>query len=137
MFVLEQMNTVSEVGCITGSQFGDIGNLLFEKGGKYFAVTSYNVVYIYSFPTMEHVYYFCDNIEPIGDITRYHINDLSFTTDKKIVITTCNNSQIIQRFYNDFSKKMEIEFVRNYKYSINHLIAPEIQTNENHFPAQP
>jgi WD40 repeat protein len=137
MFVLEQMNTVAEIGCIIGSQFGDITNIVFEKSGKYFAVTSYNVVYIYSFPTMEHIYYFCDNIEPVGDITRYHISDLSFTNDKKIVITTCNNKQVIQRFYNDFSKKMEIESVRNYKYSINHLLAHETPTNENHFPAQP
>jgi WD40 repeat protein len=137
MFVLEQMNSVAEVGCITGSQFGDIKNLMFEKSGKYFALTCYNVVYIYSFPTMEHVYYFYDNIEPLADDTRYHISDLSFVNDKKIVITTCNNNQIIQRFYNDFSKTMEIEYVRNYKYSINHLLAPEIQTNENHFPAQP
>ena len=88
---------------------------------------------------MEHVYYFCDNIEPVGDITRYHISDLSFTNDKKMVITTSNNKQIIQRFYNDFSKTMEIDSVKNYKYSINHLLAHETPTptNENHFPAQP
>jgi len=137
MFVLEQMNTVAEVGCTTSSQIGDIKNIIFEKNGKYFAVTRYNMVYIYSFPGMEEVYCFNDNIEPLADNTRYHINDLNFTNDKKIVITTCNNKQIIQRFYNEFSKMMEIESVKNYKYSVNHLLAYETPTNENHFPAQP
>jgi hypothetical protein len=137
MFVLDQMNTVSEFGCTSNSQVRDICNLVFEKSGKYFAVTGYNVVYIYSFPGMEEVYWFNDNIEPLADNTRYHINDLSFTTDKKIVITTCNNKQIIQRFYNDFNKTMEIESVKNYEYSINHLLAHETPTNENHFPAHP
>jgi WD40 repeat protein len=132
MFVLEQMNTVAEVGCTSGSPIGDIGNLAFEKNGKYFAVTRYNVVYIYSFPEMEEVYWFNDNIEPLVDHTRYYISNLIFTTDKKIVITTCNNKQIIQRFYNEFTKTMEIEFVKNYEYSVNHLL-----THESHFPAQP
>ena len=125
MFVLEQMNTVVEIGNIIGSQFGEISNIVFEKSGKYFAVTCYNVVYIYSFPGMEEVYWFNDNIEPLADNTRYHISDLSFVIDKKIVITTCNNKQIIQRFYNEFSKTMEIESVKNYDYSVNHLLAHE------------
>lgn len=137
MFVLEQMNTVAEVGCTSDSQIGDIGNLAFEKNGKYFAVTRYNMVYIYSFPGMEEVYWFNDNIEPLADNTRYHISDLSFTNDKKIVITTSNKKQIIQRFYNEFSKTMEIESVKNYEYSVNHLIAHETLTIENHFPAHP
>jgi len=124
-FVLEQMNTVSEVGCTFRSQVGDMGNLVFEKSGKYFATTSYNLVYIYSFPGMEEVYCFSDNIEQLADNTRYHISDLSFLNDKKIVITTCNNKQIIQRFYNEFSKNMEIESVKNYEYSVNHLLAHE------------
>ena len=135
MFVLEQMNSVFEVGCTSQSQFGDMTNLVFEKSGKYFAATGYNLVYIYSFPEMELVYCFSDNIEQLADNTRYHISDLCFTNDKKIVITTCNNKQIIQRFYNDFTKTMNIESVKNYEYSVNHLLAPEIQTNENHFPA--
>ncbi len=125
MFVLEQMNTVVEIGNIIGSQFGEISNIVFEKSGKYFAVTCYNVVYIYSFPGMEEVYWFNDNIEPLADNTRYHISDLSFVIDKKIVITTCNNKQIIQRFYNEFSKTMEIESVKNYDYSVNTLLAHE------------
>jgi hypothetical protein len=125
LFVLEQMNTVAEVGCTFRSQVGDMGNLVFEKGGKYFAATSYNLVYIYSFPGMEEVYCFSDNIKPLADATRYHISDLSFTIDKRIVITTCNNKQIIQRFFNDFSKTMEIESVKNYDYSVNHLLAHE------------
>jgi uncharacterized protein YerC len=74
---------------------------------------------------MEEVYWFNDNIEPLADITRYHISDLSFVIDKKIVITTCNNKQIIQRFFNDFSKIMEIESIKNYEYSVNHLLAHE------------
>ena len=126
MFVLEQMNTVVEVGNIIGSQIGDMSNLVFEKSGKYFAATSYNLVYIYSFPWMEEVYWFSDNIEPVSDNTRYHINDLSFINDKKIVITTCNNKQVIKRFYNEFSKNMEIESVKNYDYSVNNLLAHEI-----------
>ena len=113
MFVLEQMNTVAEVGCTFRSQVGDMGNIVFEKSGKYFAATSYNLVYIYSFPGMEEVYCFSDNIEPLADNTRYHISDLSFVIDKKIVITTCNNKQVIKRFYNEFSKNMEIESVNN------------------------
>ena len=125
MFVLEQMNTVAEVGCTFRSQVGDMGNLVFEKSGKYFAATSYNLVYIYSFPGMEEVYCFSDNIEPLADTTRYHISDLSFTIDKRIVITTCNNKQIIQRFFNEFSKTMEIESIKNYEYSVNHLLAHE------------
>ena len=125
MFVLEQMNTVVEVGNIIGSQIGDMSNLVFEKSGKYFAATSYNLVYIYSFPWMEEVYWFSDNIEPVSDNTRYHINDLSFINDKKIVITTCNNKQVIKRFYNEFSKNMEIESVKNYEYSVNNLLAHE------------
>ena len=125
LFVLEQMNTVAEVGCTFRSQVGDMGNLVFEKGGKYFAATSYNLVYIYSFPGMEEVYCFSDNIEQLADTTRYHISDLSFTIDKRIVITTCNNKQIIQRFFNDFSKTMEIESIKNYEYSVNHLLAHE------------
>jgi WD40 repeat protein len=125
MFVLEQMNTVMEVGCISRSQIGEMNNLMFEKSGKYFAATGYNMVYIYSFPGMEDVYCFRDNIEPVNDITRYHISDLSFVIDKKIVITTCNNKQVIKRFYNEFSKNMEIESVKNYEYSVNHLIAHE------------
>jgi len=137
LFVLEQMNTVAEVGCTSNTQYGDITNLVFEKSGKYFAATRYNIVYIYSFPTMEEVYWFNDNLEPLNDNTRYHISDLSFIIDKKIMITTCNNKQVIQRFYNDFSKTMEIESVKNYKYSINHLLAHETPINENHFPAQP
>lgn len=137
MFVLEQMNTVAEVGCTSRSQIGDMGNLVFEKSGKYFAATGYNVVYIYNFSGMEEVYWFNDNIEPLADNTRYHIRDLSFTNDKKIVITTCNNKQIIQRFYNEFSKNMEIESVKNYEYSVNNLLAHETPTNENHFPAHP
>lgn len=137
MFVLEQMNSVAEIGCTSGSQIGDIKNIIFEKSGKYFALTRYNMVYIYSFPEMEEVYWFNDNIEPLTDNTRYHISDLNFTTDKKIVITTCNNKQIIQRFYNEFSKTMEIESVKNYKYSVNHILAHETTTNENHFPSQP
>ena len=96
MFVLEQMNTVVEIRCTSNSQIGDIRNIMFEKSGKYFAATGYNLVYIYSFPEMEEVYYFIDNIKPIGDNTRYHINDLNFVIDKKIVITTCNNKQVIQ-----------------------------------------
>jgi WD40 repeat protein len=137
MFVLEQMNTIAEVGCTFSSQAGEMRNLVFEKSGKYFAATGYNLVYIYSFPGMEEVYCFSDNIEPLADNTRYYISDLSFTTDKKIVITTCNNKQIIQRFYNEFTKTMEIESVKNYEYSVNHLLAHETHTNENHFPAQP
>ena len=137
MFVLEQMNSVAEMGCTSGSPIGDIGNLVFEKTGKYFAATRYNVVYIYSFPGMEEVYWFNDNIEPMADNTRYHITDMNFTNDKKIVITTSNNKQIIQRFYNEFSKTMEIESVKNYKYSVNHLLAHETPMNENHFLAQP
>lgn len=137
MFVLEQMNSVAEVGCTSGSPIGDIGNLVFEKTGKYFAVTRYNIVYIYSFPEMEEVYWFNDNIEPLTDNTRYHITDMNFTNDKKIVIITCNNKQIIQRFYNEFSKTMEIESVKNFKYSVNHLLAHETPMNESHFPAQP
>jgi len=137
MFVLEQMNSVAEIGCTSGSPIGDIGNLVFEKTGKYFAATRYNVVYIYSFPEMEEVYWFNDNIEPIADNTRYHITDMNFTNDKKIMIITCNNKQIIQRFYNEFSKTMEIESVKNYKYSVNHLLAHETPMNENHFLAQP
>lgn len=129
MFVLEQMNTVMEVGCISRSQIGEMNNLMFEKSGKYFAATGYNMVYIYSFPGMEDVYCFRDNIEPVSDITRYHISDLSFVTDKKIVITTCNNKQVIQRFYNEFSKNMEIESVKNYEYSVNHLLAHETPIN--------
>ena len=125
MFVLEQMNTVAEIGCTTGSQIGDIKNIIFEKSGKYFAVTRYNMVYIYSFPGMEEVYCFSDNIEPLADTTRYHIRDLSFVIDKKIVITTCNNKQVIKRFYNEFSKNMEIESVKNYDYSVNNLLAHE------------
>ena len=125
LFVLEQMNTVAEVGCTFRSQVGDMGNLVFEKGGKYFAATSYNLVYIYSFPGMEEVYCFSDNIEQLADTARYHISDLSFTIDKRIVITTCNNKQIIQRFFNDFSKTMEIESIKNYEYSVNHLLAHE------------
>jgi WD40 repeat protein len=125
MFVLEQMNTVMEVGCISRSQIGEMNNLMFEKSGKYFAATGYNMVYIYSFPGMEDVYCFRDNIEPVSDITRYHISDLSFVIDKKIVITTCNNKQVIKRFYNEFSKNMEIESVKNYEYSVNHLLAHE------------
>ena len=137
MFVLEQMNTVAEVGNIIGSQIGEMRNLVFEKSGKYFAVTGYNLVYIYNFPGMEEVYCFSDNIEPLADNTRYHISDMSFTTDKKIVITTCNNKQVIKRFYNEFSKNMEIESVKNYGYSVNNLLAHETPTNENHFPAHP
>jgi choline kinase len=72
---------------------------------------------------MEEVYWFSDNIEPVSDITRYHINDLSFITDKKIVITTCNNKQVIKRFYNEFNKNMEIESVKNYDYSVKNLLA--------------
>jgi WD40 repeat protein len=113
MFVLEQMNTVVEVACTSRSQIGEMSNLVFEKGGKYFAATGYNLVYIYSFPSMEEVYYFRDNIEPINDITRYHISELSFVIDKKIVITTCNKKKRIQRYYNEFSKNMEIESVNN------------------------
>ena len=94
-------------------------------------------MYIYSFPSMEDVYCFRDNIEPVSDIARYHINDISFTIDKKIVITTCNSKQVIQRFYNDFSKTMDIEYVKNYEYTVNHLLAHETPTNENHFPAHP
>ena len=137
IFVLEQMNTVAEVGCMSSSQIGDMGNLIFEKNGKYFAATGYNVVYIYSFPEMEEVYWFNDNIEPLADNTRYHINDMSFVIDKKIVITTCNKKQVIQRFFNDFNRTMEIESVKNYEYSINHLLAHETPkpTNENHFHA--
>lgn len=127
MFVLEQMNTVVEIGNIIGSHFGEISNFVFEKSGKYFAVTCYNLVYIYSFPGMEEVYRFNDNIEPLADNTRYHISDISFVIDKKIVITTCNNKQIIQRFYNEFSKTMEIESVKNYDYSVNNLLAHETQ----------
>jgi WD40 repeat protein len=123
MFVLEQMNTVVEVGNIIRSQIGEMSNLVFEKSGKYFAATGYNIVYIYSFPGMEEVYWFSDNIEPVSDITRYHINDLSFITDKKIVITTCNNKQVIKRFYNEFNKNMEIESVKNYDYSVKNLLA--------------
>ena len=78
-----------------------------------------------------------DNIEPMADNTRYHITDMNFTNDKKIMITTSNNKQIIQRFYNEFSKTMEIESVKNYKYSVNHLLAHETPMNESHFPAQP
>ena len=78
---------------------------------------------------METVYCFRDNIEPITDFTRYHINDLGFTNDKKIVITTCNNKQIIQRFYNDISQKMDIDFVKNYEYTVNHLQAHETPTS--------
>jgi WD40 repeat protein len=137
MFVLEQINSVVEVGCISSSQIGDMSNLVFEKSGKYFAATGYNMVYIYSFPSMEDVYCFRDNIEPVSDIARYHINDISFTIDKKIVITTCNSKQVIQRFYNDFSKTMDIEYVKNYEYTVNHLLAHETPTNENHFPAHP
>jgi WD40 repeat protein len=125
MFVLEQMNTVVEVGNIIRSQIGEMSNLVFEKSGKYFAATGYNLVYIYSFPGMEEVYCFSDNIEPLADITRYHISDLSFVIDKKIVITTCNNKQIIKRFYNEFSKNIEIESVKNYDYSVNNLLAHE------------
>ena len=125
MFVLEQMNTVAEVGCTFRSQVGDMGNIVFEKSGKYFAATSYNLVYIYSFPGMEEVYCFSDNIDPLVDTTRYHISDLSFVIDKKIVITTCNNKQVIKRFYNEFSKNMEIESVKNYDYSVNNLLAHE------------
>jgi WD40 repeat protein len=125
MFVLEQMNTVAEVGCTFRSQVGDMGNIVFEKSGIYFAATSYNLVYIYSFPRMEEVYCFSDNIEPLVDTTRYHISDLSFMIDKKIVITTCNNKQVIKRFYNEFSKNMEIESVKNYDYSVNNLLAHE------------
>jgi hypothetical protein len=88
-------------------------NLVFEKSGKYFAATGYNIVYIYSFPGMEEVYWFYDNIEPVSDITRYYISDLSFVIDKKIVITTCNKKQVIKRFYNELSKTMEIESVKN------------------------
>jgi WD40 repeat protein len=135
MFVLEQMNSVVEVGCTNESQIGDMSNLVFEKGGKYFTATGYNLVYIYSFPSMEKIYWFNDNIEPLADNTRYSINDLNFIIDKKIVITTCNNKQVIQRFYNDFSKIMDIEYVKNYEYTVNHLLAHETPTNENHFPA--
>jgi WD40 repeat protein len=125
MFVLEQMNTVVEVGNIIRSQIGEMSNLVFEKSGKYFAATGYNLVYIYNFPGMEEVYCFSDNIEPVSDITRYHISDLSFVIDKKIVITTCNNKQVIKRFYNEFNKNMEIESVKNYDYSVNNLLAHE------------
>ena len=127
MFVLEQMNTVAEVGCTSSSQIGEIANLVFEKSGKYFTATGYNVVYIYSFPGMEEVYSFNDSLESVGNNTRYHISDLSFVIDKKIVITTCNNKQIIQRFYNEFSKTFEIDSVKNFAYSVNHLIAHETQ----------
>jgi WD40 repeat protein len=129
IFVLDQINTIAEVGCTSKIQTGEIGNIIFEKNGKYFAVTGYNMVYIYSFPGLEEVYCFNDNIEQLVDNTRYYISDLSFTTDKKIVITTCNNKQIIQRFYNEFSKTMEIELVKNYEYSVNHLIAHETPIN--------
>lgn len=129
IFVLDQMNAVMEIACTSGSQIGEIRNIVFEKSGKYFAVTGYNLVYIYSFPGLEEVYCFSDNIEPLVDNTRYNISDLSFIIDKKIIIATCNNKQIIQRFYNDFSKKMEIEFVKNYEYSINHLLAHETPIN--------
>jgi WD40 repeat protein len=137
MFVLDQINQLAEVGYINSNQIGELRNLIFEKGGKYFAVTCYNLVYIYSFPEMEEVYCFKDNIEQLADNTRYYITDLSFIIDKKIVITTSNNKQIIQRFYNDFNKTMDIEFVKNYEYSVNHLIAHETPTNESHFPALP
>lgn len=125
MFVLEQMNTVAEFGGTSSCQVGDMSNIVFEKSGKYFAATGYNVVYIYSFPELEEVYSFNDNIEPVVDNTRYHISDISFVIDKKIVITTCNNKQVIQRFYNDFNRTMEIESVKNYEYSVNHLLAHE------------
>jgi hypothetical protein len=78
---------------------------------------------------METVYCFRDNIEPVADFTRYHINDLGFTNDKKIVITTCNNKQIIQRFYNDISQTMDIDFVKNYEYTVNHLQAHDTPTS--------
>ncbi len=68
-------------------------NLVFEKSGKYFAATGYNIVYIYSFPGMEEVYWFYDNIEPLADNTRYYISDLSFVIDKKIVITATANAK--------------------------------------------
>ena len=136
IFVLDQINQVAEVSYKNLNRIGEIGNLVFEKSGKYFAVTSYNMVYIYSFPGMEEVYCFSDNIEPLADNTRYYISDINFVIDKKIVITTANNKQIIQRFYNDFNKTMDIEFVKNYEYSVNHLIAHETPTNENHFPVQ-
>ena len=125
MFVLEQMNTVAEFGGTSSCQVGDMSNIVFEKSGKYFAATGYNVIYIYSFPELEEVYSFNDNIEPVVDNTRYHISDISFVIDKKIVITTCNNKQVIQRFYNDFNRTMEIESVKNYEYSVNHLLAHE------------
>lgn len=129
IFVLDQINTIAEVGCTYGNQIGEMRNLIFEKSGKYFAVTGYNLVYIYSFPGLEEVYCFSDNIEPLVDNTRYYISDLSFIIDKKIVITTCNNKQIIQRFFNEFSKTMEIETVKNYEYSVNNLLAHETPVN--------
>ena len=129
LFVLDQMNTIAEVSCTINSQIGDMANLVFEKSGKYFAATGYNMVYIYSFPGMEEVYSFRDNIEQLVDNTRYYISDLIFTIDKKIVITTCNNKQIIQRFYNDFNKLMDIESIKNYEYSVNHLLAHETPIN--------
>jgi len=129
LFVFDQMNKITEIRC-SECQYGDVNNLVFDKtGGEYLAATSYNLVYIYSFPTMEKVYCFSDNIEPVGDITRYHINDLGFTNDKKLVITTCNNKQIIQRYYNDFNKTMDIEFVKKYEYTVNHLQAHETPTS--------
>lgn len=129
LFVLDNMNKITETGC-SACQSGDVNNLVFDKnGGEYLAATSYNSVYIYNFPTMDIVYCFRDNIEPVADFTRYHINDLVFTNDKKVVITTCNNKQIIQRFYNDISQKMDIEFVKNYDYSVNNIQAHDTPTS--------
>ena len=124
LFVLDQTNTVTEIAG-SNNQLGDVNNIIFDKTGKYIATSSYNSVYIYTFPLMECIYYFEDNIESIPDFTRYHINNIVFLNDKKIVITTCNNKQIIQRFYNDNNRNMEIEFVKNFEYSVNHIQAHE------------
>lgn len=124
LFVLDQTNTVTEIGSST-YQCGEVNNIVFDKTGKYIATSSYNSVYIYSFPGMECIYCYNDNIEPISDFTKYQINNIAFLNDKKIVITTCNNKQIIQRFYNDNNRNMEIEFVKNFEYSVNHIQAHE------------
>jgi WD40 repeat protein len=129
LFVLDQMNKITETGC-SNIQSGDVNNIVFDKtGGEYLAATSYNSVYIYNFPKMDIVYCFRDNIEPVADFTRYNINDLVFINDKKMIITTCNNKQIIQRFYNDIIQTMNIEFVKNYDYSVNNIQAHETPTS--------
>lgn len=125
LFVLDNTNKITESEC-SDMQSGDPSNIVFDKNsGEYLAATSYNSIYIYNFPKMDCIYHFNDNIESVADYTRYHINDLIFTNDKKIIIITCNKKQIIKRFFNDISRNMEIEYVKDYDYTVNNIQAHE------------